>query len=67
VTVATSAHALRDWDIEETDFRGPMILHRHPDRTVPAYVVDEVGSWWIAECSECMEVLELSLTSEALA
>jgi hypothetical protein len=56
----SSASTLRGWDIDETDFGGSLILHHHADMAVPAYVIDEVGNWRIAECSECNELLEFA-------
>ena len=68
MTVETRRDSLKGWDVTETDFGGPLILHRHPDIAVPAYVIDEVGSWRVAECSECREVMEFVVaTSETVA
>jgi hypothetical protein len=61
VSVATSADTLKDWDIGEDDFGGPMIFHRHADQDVPAYVVDELGDWRVAECPDCMETMEFAM------
>ena len=60
VTVAIRAG---EWDIGEDDFGGVMIFHRHAGYAAPAYVIDEVGAWRVAECSECSEKLDFAMPS----
>jgi hypothetical protein len=61
MTVAAHREELKTWDIGENDFGGMMIFHRHAAQAVPAYVIDEVADWRIAECSGCMETLEINI------
>ena len=52
-----------EWDIGEDDFGGMMIFHRHAGYAAPAYVIDEVGAWRVAECSECQQTLDIASSS----
>jgi hypothetical protein len=55
-----SEHEAEEWDIGQDDFGGPLIFHRHGDVAVPAYVIGVVDDQRVAQCSDCMEILELS-------
>jgi hypothetical protein len=61
---ATAGPNAKGWYIEETDFGGSLVLHRHPDVAVPAYVIEERGRSGVAECSECSELLEFEVVSQ---
>ena len=63
MTASTRADTLKDWEIGEDDFGGVMIFHRHPEQGVPAYVIDEVDEWLVAECSDCRKTLEFARTT----
>lgn len=64
VTVAPRVNTLKGWEIGEDDFGGVMNFHRHADQGVPAYVVDEVGDWVIAECSDCRKTVEFARSTD---
>jgi hypothetical protein len=49
-----------NWEIDQDDFGGPLIFHRHSAVAVPAYVIGAVDDQRVAQCSDCMEILELS-------
>jgi hypothetical protein len=60
VTVKIDRDALSEWEISQDDFGGPLIFHRHNAVAVPAYVIGGADGEQIAQCSDCMEFLELS-------
>lgn len=51
---------LEQWEIGQDDFGGPLIFHRHADVAAPAYVIGDADDQRVAQCSDCMEILELS-------
>jgi hypothetical protein len=48
------------WEIEEGDYGDPVVFHRHPAETVPAYIVGGGPHHRFAKCSECMEYFEFA-------
>ena len=46
------------WDIEQDEFGRPLVRHRHPTKTVSAYVAKDVEGVW-ARCPECAERLRM--------
>lgn len=60
MTVTIDPEVLKHWDIGEDDFGTPLIFHRHVAEDVPAYVIGGTGNRWVAQCSDCMEILEFS-------
>lgn len=48
------------WLLEEDDFGGPLVFHRHTATAVPAYVIGGTPDHRIAQCSDCMATLEFS-------
>jgi hypothetical protein len=51
---------IEDWEIGQDDFGGPLIFHLHAAAPVPAYVIGAEDDQRVAQCSDCMEILELS-------
>jgi hypothetical protein len=49
-----------EWEIGQDDFGGPLIFHHHGAVAVPAYVIGGVDDQRVAQCSDCMELLELT-------
>jgi hypothetical protein len=46
------------WEIEQDEFGRPLVRHRHPTKTVSAYVAKDVDGVW-ARCPECAERLQM--------
>jgi hypothetical protein len=53
------------WDIGETEYGDPLILHTHPGGKVPAYVISRWEGGTVAQCSGCMAYLKLDGTQAA--
>jgi hypothetical protein len=49
-----------EWEIEQDDFGGPLIFHRHAAGSVPAYVIGGTPDRRVAQCSECLQYMEFT-------
>jgi hypothetical protein len=49
-----------EWEVEQDDFGGPLIFHRHAAANVPAYVIGGDPERRVAQCSECLKYLEFA-------
>jgi hypothetical protein len=47
------------WRIEEDDYGDPMVINRHVDAEFPAHVISRYGQRQLAQCSTCMQYIEL--------
>ena len=43
------------WEVEQDEFGRPLIRHRHPAGTVPAYVSRDADGVTTARCPDCQE------------
>jgi len=53
------------WEVEEDDYGDYMVGHQHPWGTAPAYVITRGEGGAVAQCSACMEYLQLEGDSAA--
>jgi hypothetical protein len=58
-TARTDTPGLEYWRVDEDDYGEPMVFHRHVSRECPAHVIGRHGERRLAQCSECMQSLEL--------
>jgi hypothetical protein len=65
VIARAATHGLADWRIEEDDYGDLMIFHRHVADDAPAYIVGRGAEHQLAQCSGCMQYLELIGTRPA--
>ena len=63
MTVRTDLPLL--WEIAEDDYGDAMIFHRHVGAEYPAYIIARGGQRQLAQCSNCMQYLELVGTTDA--
>jgi hypothetical protein len=59
VATDTISDAAQDWLIEDNDFGGYLVRHRHWDGTAVAFVYSNPGRVW-AECSICPADVDLA-------
>jgi hypothetical protein len=67
VTARIDTPGLERWRIDEDDYGDPMVFHRHADAEFPAHVIGGNGERRLAQCSNCMQYLELVGTRAAIA
>lgn len=54
-----TANAPDRWEIDQDDFGRPLVRHRHPAESVPAYISSDAAGNETARCAECRETYRL--------
>ena len=67
MTARTDTPSREHWRVFDGDeFDEPMIFHRHLGGEYPAYLISASGEPDVAQCSGCMQSVELAGTSAAM-
>jgi hypothetical protein len=59
VTVRADPATAILWEVEEDDYGDLIVMHRHPNAVVPAYIIGRGPERLVAQCSECQQFAQI--------